>query len=185
MITHARMTACSDVRMSYTQWVMLKACTDGLSAQQIWNWDATQIVSNNSTHANEVFVVNENTKTEPLSIVGDERLGFGIKWLHLASAAGEYGPLIFIVAVENMSDNDYWVEKVFGLSQCNSSSSFGYLVFCKNRSANSAFYEWFITNIAVPTINLCRDKNNLKVNILIEDIYFYYIKKDNKFYANI
>lgn len=41
--TSARMQACKDPRMSYTQAILTKVGTEGLDPHNIWNWDATQL----------------------------------------------------------------------------------------------------------------------------------------------
>ncbi len=41
IITKARFEAYSDVRMSYSVWIMVKALTQDMIPQLHWNWDAT------------------------------------------------------------------------------------------------------------------------------------------------
>ena len=49
-ITQARLQACSDWRLAYSQWIMIKSCSEKLNRQNIWNWDATQLVYNSHSH---------------------------------------------------------------------------------------------------------------------------------------
>jgi hypothetical protein len=143
--------------------VMLKAYTSNLVPQLIWNFDATQLTKNNNSNPDYVYTAAENGNSNPLTYIGDEILPVGVKWLHMGSAHGEYADLVVIIAIDSMQEDDYWVKSIPGLSQSNKIGSSGYLVFCKTRAANTPFYEWFVENIVIATLNNCRDWNKLKV----------------------
>jgi hypothetical protein len=159
----ARFKACSDIRMSYTQWIMLKAYTENLPKQLIWNWDATQFVINTSDSDQRVCVINNPSDSTPVTVVGDSPLGCAIKWMHMGSANGEYAPLVLLVAIDELGVDDFEHYKVPGLSQCNQAGSVGHLCFCKTRAGNDAFFEWFIQDIAVKTVENCRTVNRCMV----------------------
>jgi hypothetical protein len=159
----ARFKACSDIRMSYTQWIMLKAYTETLPKQLIWNWDATQFVINRSASGQSVCIINNPGDTTPVTVVGDSPLPCAIKWMHIGSANGEYAPLVLLVAIEELGVDDFEHYDVAGMSQCNQSGSIGHLCFCRTRAGNDAFFEWFIQNIAVETVENCRTVNQCMV----------------------
>jgi transposase len=57
IITKARFEACSDVRMSYSVWIMVKALTQDMIPQLHWNWDATQFVVGQTGKSKKVYAV--------------------------------------------------------------------------------------------------------------------------------
>jgi hypothetical protein len=167
VITDARFRACSDLRMSYSLYIMLKAYTETLPSQLIWNWDATQFVTKATGGPGKVCIIGESGKNDLVTTVGDDGLAIGLKWMHLASANGEYAPFVLLVAIAELNEDECFRYEVTGLSQCNQSGQFGHLVFCKTRSGNDQFFEWFITKIAIPTIDTCRKVNNTSVSSLL------------------
>jgi len=73
------MKACFDIRMTYAQYIMCKACTTNLPEQLIWNWDATQLISTKRGTGKYVCVTKkeyDNMKT-PVSLVDKESLDIG------------------------------------------------------------------------------------------------------------
>ena len=166
MISMARFNACSDPRMSYSLYIMLKGCTEGVPNQLIWNWDATQMVVNTSGVPRSVCMVNNAGIEDPITVVGEEALSFCIKWFHLGSANGECAPLVLMAAIDELDEEDCFCFPVPGLSQSNQSGSIGYIAFCKNRCGNSKFFEWFISEIAIPTIAGCRVAHRISVGLL-------------------
>ena len=95
VISEARFKAGSDPRMAYSMWIMVKAYTENLKRQQIWNWDATQLIVSEQGKGKHVYNIKieghndgQSASNRPLSIVGDESLDIGIKWMHMESAAG-------------------------------------------------------------------------------------------------
>jgi hypothetical protein len=74
ILPEARKVACSDPRMSYAMWIMIKACSENLLPNGIFNWDATQISYYEPGHGKKVFVV-EKPRTDPVSSGGKSPLG--------------------------------------------------------------------------------------------------------------
>jgi hypothetical protein len=62
----------------------------------------------------------------------------------MGSAAGEVIPLILLIAVTEMSDNDFEFYPVVGMTHQNIIDRTGYLCFTKTRAGNVAFFKWFI-----------------------------------------
>ncbi len=59
---------------------------------------------------------------------------------------------MFVAADPNLRPDECKVYKVAGLATTCTIASYGYLVFCKSRSCNAAFYEWFNTEIILPLV---------------------------------
>ena len=152
----SRFKACKDVRMSYTQWIMLKALTSNLPPHVIWNWDATQFVYN-ASNSDQVLVLVDSRDKKLITSRGDDKLSIVIKWMHMGSANGEVVPLTLIVAIDEMKGNDFHVVQVPAMSYKREHGSCGYLAFCPTRAANPAFFNWFVEDLAIPTINESRE----------------------------
>jgi len=170
-ITTARLNACSDLRMSYTLYIMLKACTESLSPAMMWNWDSTQFITNTSGTSEKVCVI-KNAINEPVTAVADDTLPVAMKWFHMASANGEYAPFVLMVAIKELKPNQFFHYEVPSLSQSAHSALTGHLCFCKTRVGNDAFFDWFVTKIAIPTVASCRRINSIVVSILAIKLFF-------------
>jgi hypothetical protein len=64
--------------------------------------------------------------------------------MHMGSASGQVIPLILLVAVDGLKDEELEVYEIPGLSHSSAANSKGYLCFTKTRARNAAFYNWFI-----------------------------------------
>lgn len=171
-LTQARFIACSDVRMSYSLYIMLKACTEDVLPQLLWNWDSTQFVTK-ASGPQRVCIVKNSGITEPISSVDENVMPSCVKWMHMGSANGECAPFVLLVAIPELEEEDFFHYEVGGLSQFNCSGQFGHLTFCKSRAGNDRFFEWFITKIAIPTITACRETNGIAVRtLLFEESHF-------------
>ena len=119
IITKARFEACSDIRMSYTVWIMIYSMAKSMPPELFLNWDATQFVVGQSDKNKKVYSVKLDTVEAdrgPLSIVGEESLDIGIKWMFMGSAAGAAAPIVLLVAVDSLGVDDFEVYTVPGLS---------------------------------------------------------------------
>lgn len=156
-----RYVACTDVRMSWTMWIMIKTLThDIIYPQLIWNWDATQFIVSQSDKVRKVFSIkldDSSRKNAPLSLIGQETLDIGIKWMHMGSASGSAVPLVLLVAVDAMKPTDFFFHEIRGLSATVSTTAVGYLCFCPTRVGNAKFFSWFLQNIAISAIENAQD----------------------------
>jgi len=166
-ISDARLKACSDTRMSYSMYIMLKPFTEKLPKQLIWNFDATQFVCQKSGSGKHVCIVKDKRDDTPVTAVGDETLDIAIKWLHMGSAAGEAIPLVFLVSIPDMNDTDFVVYEVPGLNQYGVSEICGYVAFCRTRAGNENFFTWFIREVAIPKVCKVRDVYSLQVRVIL------------------
>lgn len=166
VITKARFEACSDPRMSYTVWIMVDAMTKFMPPELFWNWDATQFVVGQSDSSKKVFSIKldeGNTKDKPLSIVGEESLDIGIKWMFMGSAAGVSAPVVLLLAVDSLGVEDFEVFKIPGLAATVGSKDVGYICFCHSRAGNSKFFKWFIENVAIDCVEQSRTLHGMEM----------------------
>jgi hypothetical protein len=137
--SNARMKATTDVRMTYAMWIMLKACSNGICPELLWNFDATQLNTKYQGSGRSVYVI-KGTVKNPFSVVEDSSLGLGVKWLHIGSAAGDHGPIVLLVAWMELGEDDFIWKTIPALSVHGSSETPGYICFCKSRAGNRAFF---------------------------------------------
>ena len=159
--TVARLREEHDVRNFFTWAVLLFAFCENMLAELMFNWDATTFSCGNDAHNRKKVYVKQVPKTEwhlkvPPSTVGCS-LGVYIKKLFLHNSAGSCSPPSYIIADDSMDDNTYEVHKVNGLGISSDPGNFGYLVFCKTRGCNKAFYGWFIKFVLLVFIAAVRD----------------------------
>lgn len=155
-LSRARLIACSDIRMTYSLWIMLKACAENLPPQVLWNFDATTFQVS-FTNDEKVLVVGDGDEETPASSIGDSVLEIGVKWIFMASASSHVAPFVFVICVNDMDSEAFLVFEVDGLAWSRDPGSTGYLVFCKTRNGNAALFQWFLTNVVIPTVTKLRD----------------------------
>ena len=160
VITKARFEACSDPRMSYSTWIMIDSMTKSMPPEMFWNWDATQFVVGQSASSKKVFSIKldeGDAMHKPLSIVGEESLDIGIKWMFMGSAAGSSAPIVLLLAVDSLGPEDFEAFPIPGLTATVGSKDVGYLCFCHSRAGNGPFFKWFIENVAIKCVEECRE----------------------------
>ena len=86
-----------------------------------------------------------------------------VKWFHLCSAAGEAGPLVLIVSVANMKENEYFVQRVIRLSSDTAPGSSGWLYMCSSRGGTPDMWQHWFLNIVIPTLALSAECHPFKV----------------------
>ncbi len=104
----------------------------------------------------------EKSRGQPLKVlpVKDKHgnVLFSIKYYLLFVASGEQSEPIYIIADDNMGEEDIDIYKVPELAVHTNLESTGYVVFCKSRACNKAFYKWFNKDILLPFIDVLRAK---------------------------
>ena len=158
--THARSFAESDVRNLYSFAIMNAAFLTLKVAAMCFNWDATQYCINPEGHATIVKCKGDNDM--PATALSEGGLGFAIKYYHFHNANGDLAPAVFIIADDTMGVDEFFFEKVVGLSHTQIVGAFGYLVFTKTRNCNAAFYRWYANFIVAPFVDECRDSHECK-----------------------
>jgi hypothetical protein len=152
--TDARLIACSDMRNSFSMWVMLSSLIQDKPPELIWNYDATNLKCEFDGHNKIVSVVQTN-KIHPTK-VGDCCMDLFVKWIHLACADGHSGPIILLFCLETLQEDSFHVIEVNGLNYSSDLGAKGYVCFCRTRAGNMAFFNWFISTIVIPTITISR-----------------------------
>jgi hypothetical protein len=117
-------------------WVMLFAFSSELFDTMKWNWDATQFICAPDGRGSLCCYVKDNVDDSPLTSDLDNGLSLCVKWMHMGSAAGEVIPLVLLIAVTEMSDNDFEFYPVVGMTHQNIIDRTGYLCFTKTRAGN-------------------------------------------------
>ena len=106
---------------------------------------------------------NDALKCEPVK--GDNQIGlFTIKYYALVNAFGKTGKPIFVIAHDDMDEDDIDVYEVPGLSIGTEISATGYVVFCKTRFCNDAFYTWLVKKHLVPWVQEIKETFHLPIN---------------------
>lgn len=113
----------------------------------IINADATQCQTSGEAKKKTKVKVSSgrNTSVDPLKVSSTETESlpcYFIKYYMVIGAGGSLAAPIYIVADDNMLENDVDVHKVSGLGIGVDPSSVGYAVFCKTRTLCHKFYEW-------------------------------------------
>lgn len=171
LISKARQEACSDIRMTHSVWIMIKACTENLLPQLFWNWDATQFQITSLGKNKNVYTLKLEDDLErlsgtkrPLTLIGETTTDIFVKWMHMGSAAGEAIPFVLLFEISEMKNNAFEVFEVPGLGHSPTAGSLGYLCFCHSRAGNEKFFTWFINSIVIPTINNCRSHYGIEID---------------------
>lgn len=155
--TQARYKAMRDVKNA----VSFAACVNGLidiHPALHFNVDATTFeVGNTSRGRVKVLVPVGPQKTNPKLVENGQSVTYYIKYYLLMSASGHIGHSIYIIADEGMKKDEIKVYKVHGLCVAPTLSGFGYVVFCKSRAANVAFYRWFNTTVLFEMVDMHRN----------------------------
>jgi hypothetical protein len=162
-ITQARRDAASDIRMTYSLYVMCLAFTANLPPQMIFNWDFTQFAITSPRTGSVVCCLEEDLKTNMAATANIESdTAIFMKWLFFANASGDAGPLVLSVAIDEMDPDEFEVIKVAGLTY-KACMEYGYIFFTKTRAGNRKSFSFFIKDIVCQEVVSTRDFYNLKV----------------------
>lgn len=75
----------------------------------------------------------------------------------MANACGDSSPLVYIAAIEQMSEDSFEVREIIGMCTTANVNGVGYLLFCKSRAGNQSLWIWYYLNIVIPTIKLANE----------------------------
>ena len=163
--TSARKVACEDIRNMVSFAAMnhfIDSQTNGSGLLKC-NVDATcYTVGNKMNKIAKVKVIKGSNKkdvsikTAPLPEEKSDGL-FTVKCYILIFAEGHFANPIYIIENKNMDVDTYDTHIVPGLGiHANIENDFGFIVFTRDRSLTSSFYEWFLQAVLVPQITLIR-----------------------------
>ena len=151
-MNHARIVAGSDIRNSWSLWIMFMAFCACTLPHMIWNMDSTQFVCEAKGAGAELCFVKVEKDETPVTGTSTQGLPMAVKWVHMANARGNHIPLVLLIAIPTMGENDFFYKAIPGLSHSGEANAVGYVCFTKSRCGNAAFWNWFITNIAIDEI---------------------------------
>ena len=149
--TDARAAAVADKRNSFAFAAMSSLVSQIVKRALILNADATQYTVGYDSKSKVKVKYIEKINGAPLKVlpVKDNNGGvlFTIKYYLLIGAAGEQSDPIFIIADDNMGPEDIDAHKIPELAVHTHPDSTAYVVFCKTRCCNAAFYKWFVVDV--------------------------------------
>ena len=159
----ARMNATMDVRNFYVEALIEAAYMNVCDKNIIINADATTFAVYGDGLETKVVVV-KDANHGPATVQDPTFLGIYVKVYNQISLGLTAAPSVFVVAVDSLSEGDFFVTRVNRLSHDCQATSYGYLCMCKSRAANDAFYEWFFEVSAVIILLVF---TNLRLHILM------------------
>ena len=98
------------------------------------------------------IVQDKNNQTPATSVDIPNALSIFIKWFHLCNAAGDVGPLVVIMAVDKLSEDEFFAAKVPWLSNVNKPGDCGWFYLSKKRAGCKALWNHFFVNVVIPTL---------------------------------
>ena len=159
--TDARAVAVADVRNAVSFAAMNQLMSPLVNPHLILNADATQFTVGDTGADNQQVKYCGKRGTQPLKVQPIKQnngiVKYSIKYLLLISAAGYQADPVYILADDNMGLNDLDVQRVAGLGIGTDIGNSGYVVFCKTRCCNIAFYDWFNRYILLPFIEKIKE----------------------------
>ena len=145
------------------------ALAGNLKADNKWNADSTTFSIVEHGTESKVCIVRDPDldliPRGPTRSMLPSSLPVYLRWIHLCSAAGELSPLVFMIAIDDLSEDDFFTYPVQGLSSTNGNTICGHLVFTKSRAGNQESWMWWFQHICIPTINLTK-------NLLQHKVYY-------------
>lgn len=147
--TDARIEAEKDPRNAYAMICLVKAYCEGLDRHLIFNWDATQYIVSDELQSKGVYIKAERAENTPITAPSQGGLAFAIKLYHFHNASGFSAPPVFVVADDEMNEEELHVMQVKGLGLSNEMTSFGWVCVTKTRACNAAFYRWCVNSLKI------------------------------------
>lgn len=156
--TNARALAVADIRNAVSFAAMNSLMVPLSHPALIMNVDGTQFTV--GCNKDKVQVKYVEATDGPLKVLPQKSSGSGvayfIKYYLLMAAEGFTSDPVYIMADDDMPEGDFAVYEVPGLHAHTGLAGKGYIVFCKTRCCNAAFYDWFNRSILVPFVEATR-----------------------------
>lgn len=173
--TNARAEACSSVRNAVSFAVMNAVMVPKTHAALMLNPDGTTMTVGIDP-SGMVKVVYQGPRPKAMKVLpmpGEGGLLYSIKFYLLINAMGDQCDPIYVIQDKAMGEEDIEVHKVPGLG-LGTAMEFGYVVFCKSRCGNLAFFKWFLKDILIPWIE------RLKAHYEIDESEFAWMQMDGE-----
>lgn len=167
--SHARDKAERSFRCTYKFACLLFAFAADKHAEHKWNADATTFEYKPSGANDYALVLGDDVdkRAEVISVAYPNGLSAFIKQVQLGNAAGETGPLVAIVAVPNMPEGTFFVERIAGFTNEMGVGSEGFLYACSSRAGNDELWDDWLQHVVVPSIVQAQEKYQLKVSTVV------------------
>ena len=164
--TEARARACCDKRNAVAFAVAHSIIIPRTHPALIINADGTSVNTGRILGVKKkVIYKGKRDKKKQMKTMDDGKkkggMGFFIKWYHIQVATGERVEPIFIFQDPAMKKDEIDVYPCGALAASTDMHAKGYIVFCRTRCANVAFYKWVLTDVIVPLIKALRRKYGL------------------------
>jgi hypothetical protein len=156
--TNARELATADILNAVSFAAMQAAVGPSADAHNTCNLDASQFTVGSLKGKIEVkycLVGEDDNVPDSLKVAHQDSSGvtsYFIKYYLLMFADGTAAAPVFVVADNSMAKGDIDVHEVLGLGIGTDIGSKGYVVFCKTRCGNNAFYRWLNDSILIPMV---------------------------------
>lgn len=159
--TAARAEAIASILNATSFAAAMEMCKD-YYPEIVMNMDGTQYTVGNTDDVKKVVHMGNRGGRRSLKVLPDKSGGglvkFFIKFYHLITAAGCRADPVFVIADENMGEDDFHVEECTCLANSGGSTSTAYITFTQTRCWNLRGYEWFNNSIMLPLINQTRKR---------------------------
>jgi hypothetical protein len=162
-ISKVRVEAVECPRNAITHAVGLELVCKNKLPCLLLNMDATQYMGTVDNQKCDLLVFRKgsNPKFEARSIL-EEETGFFVKYVSIYAANGFALPPIFIVAREEMDQDQFIYEKVLLLSHSSDPTHYGYIIWAKSRAGNDNMFRWIFLEILFPYIDKLRESSGLQ-----------------------
>ena len=77
-------------------------------------------------------------------LISTQSLAVAVKWVHAGNVYGDVIPLVLLLAVDSMHEDDFYYKAIPGLSHTGACDSIGYICCTKTRAGNAAFGHGFL-----------------------------------------
>jgi hypothetical protein len=164
--TNARVESVASVRNFVSFAAMNQFMVPKVSSKLIFNVDATQFIVGHDACGNVTvkYIETEDNKDKPLKSLPDghnvSKNLYAIKYFLFISAFGFQTEPVYVIADDSMDEDAIDVHRVEGLGVGTQLESHGYLVFCKTRCCNLAFFVWYNKHVVIPAVGRGRDHFN-------------------------
>lgn len=157
--TKARFDAEKDPRNAYSEYICLRHLQKDKDPNLIGNLDATQYgVDRNGNVLKLVWI---HSDTGPVNYETDGELLLFIKVYMLGVQSGICAPMVTVIALDDMDENDFISIKIPGMSHVATTGQYGYVCFTKTRGCNKKFYDWYFLTVLIPFFNQLRQDYEL------------------------
>lgn len=131
-----------------------------------WCFDGTTFEVNENGSGGFVVIAYDAEDNSPIRDSNRQQsLGVYITWMYLGSAHGEIAPLFMVLAVEVMTDDQFLLVEVLGLSGT-SVTQVGWVAFAKSRTGNAGLWKEFFLRFVIPVIKGSVDLFKTKVSMI-------------------